>query len=146
MKRTKPKTKKHTKSGQTASLRCDALAPGSVSYALFEHMAREHHITLIGYEIDEIIRVVNSALEERLRWWISNAEQIAKERGELFRAGEEVANELRRPRERRCVVLTEWDAAAQPMRDMIAALSPNAAGLPRAGDAPAPIPSTQSNP
>lgn len=56
-------------------------ATGSVAYALFEHMAREHHLTLIGYEIDEIIRVVNSALEERLRWWISNAEQIAKERG-----------------------------------------------------------------
>ena len=101
------------------------LATGSVSYALFEHMAREHHLTLIGYELDEIIRVVNSTLEERLRWWISNAEQIAKERGELFRAGEEVANELRRPRERRCVVLQEWDAAAQPMRDVIAALSQN---------------------
>ena len=112
------------------------LATGSVSYALFEHMAREHHITLIGYEIDEIIRVVNSALEERLRWWISNAEQIAKERGELFRAGEEVASELRRPRERRCVVLTEWDAAAQPMRDMIAALSPNDRHEPRPHESP----------
>ena len=116
----------HTEMGTPVGV--PPLAPGSVSYALFEHMDREHHITLIGYEIDEIIRVVNSALEERLRWWISNAEQIAKERSELFRAGEEVANELRRPRERRCMVLTEWDAAAQPMRDMIAALSPNNSG------------------
>ena len=102
-----------------------SLATGSVSYSLFEHMAREHHITLIGYEIDEIIRVVNSALEERLRWWISNAEQIAKERGELFRAGEAM----------RAVMVGHawdgeevgaWDASAQPMRDRIAALSQNA--------------------
>lgn len=96
-------------------------APGSVSYALFEHMDREHGLTLIGSELDEIIRVVNTALEERLRWWIANAEAIAKERGELFRAGEELAEELRRPRERRCAVLPVWDAAAKPMREMIAA-------------------------
>lgn len=97
-------------------------APGSVAYTLFEHMSREHRLTLSGSELDEIIRVVNSALEERLLWWIANAESIAKERGELFRAGEEM-----------CSIIaghgwagTEavaWDAAAQPIRDMISAFS-----------------------
>ena len=98
------------------------LATGSVTYALFQHMADEHGLTLLESELTEIVRIVNDTLDERLRWWITNAEGIAKERGELFRAGEAM----------RAVMVGHawdgeevgaWDASAQPMRDMIAALS-----------------------
>jgi hypothetical protein len=62
---------------------------------------------------------------DRHAWWQANAEAIAKERGELFRAGEAMAQELfrvaRGPDER-----IAWDAAAQPVRDMIANLTPKA--------------------
>ena len=54
------------------------LAPGSVAYALFEHMAREHGLTLVGSELDEIIRVVNAALDDRLRGLLVTLEYIAK--------------------------------------------------------------------
>lgn len=106
------------------------LAPGSVTYELFKHMADEHGLTLLESEITEIVRVVNDTLEERLRWWVANSQQIAKERGELFRAGEAM----------RAVMVGHawdgeevgaWDASAQPMRDMIAAPSQNVAGQPR---------------
>ena len=99
-----------------------ALAPGSVTYALFKHMADEHGLTLLESEMSEIVRIVNDNLDARLRWWIANAEDIAKERGELFRAGEAM----------RAIVMCyawdcdevgAWDAAAQPIRDMLS--SPN---------------------
>lgn len=102
--------------------RVGPLAPGSVTYALFEHMAAEHGLTLLESEMTEIVRIVNDNLEARLRWWITNAEDIAKERGELFRAGEAM----------RAIVMCyawdcdevgAWDAAAQPIRDMLS--SPN---------------------
>ena len=101
-----------------------ALAPGSVTYALFKHMADEHGLTLLESEMSEIVRIVNDNLEARLRWWITNAEGLAKERGELFRAGEAM----------RAIVMCyawdcdevgAWDAAAQPIRDMLS--SPNTA-------------------
>jgi hypothetical protein len=104
--------------------RVGPLAPGSVIYALFEHMADEHGLTLLESELTEIVRLVNDTLDERLRWWIANAEGIAQERGELFRAGEAM----------RAVMVGHawdgeevgaWDALAKPMRDMIAALSQN---------------------
>jgi hypothetical protein len=110
------------KDGQSTGL---ALAPGSVTYALFKHMADGHGLTLLESEMAEIVRIVNDNLEARLRWWITNAEDIAKERGELFRAGENMAAELCQwcPHEHRGAVLRAWDAAAQPIRDMKAALS-----------------------
>ena len=104
--------------------RVGPLAPGSVIYALFEHMEAEHGLTLLESELTEIVRIVNDTLDERLRWWIANAEGIAQERGELFRAGEAM----------RAVMVGHawdgeevgaWDAAAQPIRDMKAALSQN---------------------
>lgn len=107
--------------------RVGPLAPGSVIYALFEHMEAEHGLTLLGSELTEIISIVNASLEARLEWWMRNAEGIAKERGELFRAGEAM---------RALIVcyawdsdeVGAWDAAAQPIRDMKAALSsPNIA-------------------
>lgn len=63
---------------------------------------------------------------ERLQWWIKNAEDIAKERGELFRAGENMAAELCQwcPHEMRGEVLRAWDAAAEPIRQMKRDLSP----------------------
>ena len=105
--------------------RVGPLAPGSVTYALFEHMAAEHGLTLLESEMTEIVRLVNDALDDRLRWWIANAEGIASERGALFRAGENMAAELRQwcPHEHRGDVLRAWDAAAKPIRDMKAALS-----------------------
>ena len=119
--------------------RVGPLAPGSVAYALFEHMSQEHGLTLIGSELDEIIRVVNSALEERLRWWIANAEGIAQERGELFRVGERMHKMLvlapdapveQWPSAPEIMeVCAAWDAAAQPIREM--ASSPNVQSEPR---------------
>ena len=102
------------------------VAAGSVTYALFKHMADEHGLTLLESEMSEIVRIVNDNLDARLRWWIANAEDIAKERGELFRAGEAM----------RAIVMCyawdcdevgAWDAAAQPIRDMLS--SPNARGV-----------------
>lgn len=85
-------------------------------------MSDEHGLTLLESEMTEIVRIVNSTLEARLEWWMRNAEGIAKERGELFRAGEAM---------RALIVcyawdgdeVGAWDAAAQPIRDMKAALS-----------------------
>ena len=95
---------------------------GSVTYALFKHMAAEHGLTLLESELTEIVRLVNDTLDERLRWWITNAEGIAEERGALFRAGEAM----------RAVIVGHawdgdevgaWDSAAQPIRDMISSLN-----------------------
>jgi hypothetical protein len=58
--------------------------------------------------------------EERKKWWMKNAEGIAEERGELFRAGEALAKDAF---ESGLISKVEaWDEAAQPMRDMIALL------------------------
>lgn len=105
--------------------RVGPLAPGSVIYALFEHMEAEHGLTLLGSELTEIISIVNASLEARLEWWMRNAEGIAQERGALFRAGETMAAELCQwcPHEHRGEVLRAWDAAAKPIRDMKAAIS-----------------------
>jgi hypothetical protein len=115
-----------------SSPRC-AVSPGSVTYALFKHMFDEHGLTLLESEMSEIVRIVNDNLEARLRWWITNAEDIAKERGELFRAGEAM----------RAIVMCyawdcdevgAWDAAAQPIRDMLS--SPNEPDEPQAAANP----------
>jgi hypothetical protein len=118
------KAKQNTHAEADSSPRC-AVSPGSVTYALFKHMADEHGLTLLESELTEIVRLVNDTLDERLRWWITNAEGIAEERGALFRAGENMAAELCQwcPHEMRGDVLRAWDAAAQPIRDMKAALS-----------------------
>jgi hypothetical protein len=121
---TKIEDKPIAHAGADSSPRC-AVSPGSVTYALFKHMADEHGLTLLESELTEIVRLVNDTLDERLRWWITNAEGIAEERGALFRAGENMAAELCQwcPHEHRGDVLRAWDAAAQPIRDMKAALS-----------------------
>lgn len=74
---------------------------------------------------------ITGYLAERLNFWIAEAAAIAKERGELFRAGEAmraayVADATDKPR---CV--DQWDEAAQPVRDMIASLGQNASDEPR---------------
>ena len=43
-------------------------------------MSDEHGLTLLESEMTEIVRIVNDTLDERLRWWITNAEGIAEER------------------------------------------------------------------
>ena len=112
--------------------RC-AVAPCSVTYALFKHMADEHGLMLLESEMAEIVRIVNDNLEARLRWWITNAEGIAKERVELFRVGERMHKMLvlapdapveQWPSAPEIMeVCAAWDAAAQPIRDMLS--SPN---------------------
>ena len=119
--------------------RVGPLAPGSVIYALFEHMEAEHGLTLLESELTEIVRIVNDTLDERLRWWITNAEGIAKERGELFRVGERMHKMLvlapdapveQWPSAPEIMeVCAAWDAAAQPIREM--ASSPNDRDEPR---------------
>ena len=119
--------------------RVGPLAPGSVIYALFEHMEAEHGLTLLESELTEIVRIVNDTLDERLRWWITNAEGIAKERGELFRVGERMHKMLvlapdapveQWPSAPEIMeVCAAWDAAAQPIREM--AYSPNDRDEPR---------------
>lgn len=124
--------------GADSSPRC-AVSLGSVTYALFKHMSDEHGLTLLESEMSEIVRIVNDTLEARLRWWIANAEDIAKERGELFRVGERMHKMLvlapdapveQWPSAPEIMeVCAAWDAAAQPIREM--ASSPNAGGEPR---------------
>ena len=80
-----------TKDGPAETL---ALAPSSVTYALFKHMADEHGLTLLESEMTEIVRIVNSTLEERLEWWMSNAEGLALERADLLNT----LREIRDPR------------------------------------------------
>ncbi len=122
--------------------RVGPLAPGSVLFALFKHMYDEHGLTLLESEMAEIVRIVNDNLEARLRWWITNAEGIAKERVELFRVGERMHKMLvlapdapveQWPSAPEIMeVCAAWDAAAQPIRDMKAALSsPNIRHEPR---------------
>ena len=93
--------------------RVGPLAPGSVLFALFKHMSDEHGLTLLESEMTEIVRIVNDALDERLRWWIENAEAIAKERGELFRAGEKMRSYIASdyPLSVSRSMLEAWDAA-----------------------------------
>ena len=74
--------------------RVGPLAPGSVIYALFEHMEAEHGLTLLGSELTEIISIVNASLEARLEWWMRNAEGIALERADLLKT----LREIRDPR------------------------------------------------
>lgn len=127
---TKTEDKPIAHAGADSSTRC-AVAPGSVTYALFKHMSDEHGLTLLESEMSEIVRIVNDTLEARLRWWIANAEDIAKERGELFRAGEAM-RALIVCYAWDCDEVGAWDAAAQPIRDMKAALSsPNNPSEPR---------------
>ena len=119
--------------------RVDPLAPSSVLFALFKHMFDEHGLTLLESEMTEIVRIVNDNLEARLRWWITNAEGIAKERGELFRVGERMHKMLvlapdapveQWPSAPEIMeVCAAWDAAAQPIREM--ASSPNDRDEPR---------------
>jgi len=92
-------------------------------YALFKHMFDEHGLTLLESELTEIISIVNASLEARLEWWMRKAEGIAKERGELFRAGEAM-RAIVMCYAWDCDEVRAWDAAAQPIRDMLS--SPNA--------------------
>lgn len=71
---TKTEDKPIAHAGADSSTRC-AVAPGSVTYALFKHMSDEHGLTLLESEMSEIVRIVNDTLEARLRWWIANAEE-----------------------------------------------------------------------
>ncbi len=129
---TKIEDKPIAHAGADSSPRC-AVSTGSVTYALFKHMADEHGLTLLESELTEIVRLVNDTLDERLRWWIANAEGIAKERVELFRVGERMHKMLvlapdapveQWPSAPEIMeVCAAWDAAAQPIRDMKAALS-----------------------
>ena len=129
---TKIEDKPIARAGADSSPRC-AVSPSSVTYALFEHMAAEHGLTLLESEMTEIVRIVNDNLEARLRWWITNAEGIAKERVELFRVGERMHKMLvlapdapveQWPSAPEIMeVCAAWDAAAQPIREM--ASSPN---------------------
>ena len=67
---------------------------GSVTYALFKHMFDEHGLTLLESELTEIVRLVNDTLDERLRWWTTNAEGLALERYDLLKT----LREIRDPR------------------------------------------------
>ena len=135
---TKIEDKPIAHAGADSSPRC-AVSPGSVTYALFKHMFDEHGLTLLESELTEIVRIVNDNLEARLRWWITNAEGIAKERGELFRVGERMHKMLvlapdapveQWPSAPEIMeVCAAWDAAAQPIREM--ASSPNDRDEPR---------------
>jgi hypothetical protein len=70
MKPTQSKTKTRTKAGRTASLRCDALVRPPFFFPLFEHMSREHGLTLIDSELSEIVRIAEklSADAARIDW------------------------------------------------------------------------------
>ena len=99
--------------------RC-AVSHGSVTYALFKHMSDEHGLTLLESELTEIVRLVNDTLDERLRWWITNAEGIAEERYDLLKT----LREIRDPRPS-----MEWQAKI--IDAAIERNSPNTQGQPR---------------
>lgn len=101
--------------------RVGPLAPGSVTYALFEHMAAEHGLTLLESEMTEIVRIVNASLEARLEWWMRNAEGIALERYDLLKT----LREIRDPRPS-----MEWQAKI--IDAAIERNSPNIQSEPRA--------------
>ena len=90
---TKTEDKPIAHAGADSSPRC-AVSPGSVTYALFKHMSDEHGLTLLESELTEIVRLVNDTLDERLRWWITNAEGLALERYDLLKT----LREIRDPR------------------------------------------------
>ena len=100
--------------------RVGPLAPGSVIYALFEHMEAEHGLTLLGSELTEIISIVNASLEARLEWWMRNAEGLAIERYDLLKT----LREIRDPRPS-----MEWQAKI--IDAAIERNSPNTQGQPR---------------
>ena len=103
--------------GADSSPRC-AVSHGSVTYALFKHMFDEHGLTLLESEMTEIVRIVNSTLEARLEWWISNAEGLALERADLLNT----LREIRDPRPS-----MEWQAKI--IDAAIERNSPNARGV-----------------
>jgi len=74
--------------------RVGPLAPGSVIYALFEHMEAKHGLTLLESELTEIISIVNASLEARLEWWMRNAERTDANAAEIGRLRAELV-ELR---------------------------------------------------
>ena len=90
---TKTEDKPIAHAGADSSPRC-AVSHGSVTYALFRHMVDEHDVTLLESELTEIVRIVNDTLDERLRWWITNAEGLALERYDLLKT----LREIRDPR------------------------------------------------
>ena len=89
---TKIEDKPIAHAGADSSPRCD-VSYGSVTYALFKHMADEHGLTLLESELAEIVRLVNDTLDERLRWWITNAEGIALERYDLLKTLREIRDQ-----------------------------------------------------
>ncbi len=76
----------------------------------------------------EVLALRIEHLESRKKWWMDNATELGKERGELFRAGEEMQKHLEPRRVGYSTAARDaraaWDAAAQPVRDMVAALTP----------------------
>jgi len=116
---TKIEDKPTAHTGADSSPRC-AVSTGSVTYALFKHMADEHGLTLLGSELTEIISIVNSTLEARLEWWMRKAEGIALERYDLLKT----LREIRDPRPS-----MEWQAKI--IDAAIERNSPNIADEPR---------------
>lgn len=75
---------------------------------------------------------ITGYLAARLNFWIAEAAAIAKERGELFRAGEAMrAAYVAHIGTEKSQRVNQWDEAAQPVRDMIASLGQNGSHEPR---------------
>jgi hypothetical protein len=76
------------------------------------------------------LKADNAHLSERFAWWMKNAEAIAKERAELFRAGEAMrAAYVASIGTEKSARVEQWDEAAQPMRNMVKWISSGDAGL-----------------
>ena len=78
-------------------------------------------IVRLRQEVRDTFHALTKA-EQRKSWWVRNAEAIAKERGELFRAGEVLRASIAYTDHRSCAAVTAWDEAAQPLRDMVASI------------------------
>ena len=112
---------------------------GVLEQALRDGIDYKSGARLSDYEAD-ITEAIRRA--RRMDWWIKNATAIAKERGELFRAGERMSEMLALapmaqvadwPTDDQIMgAVGAWNAAAQPIRDMVADLSsPNDRNEPR---------------
>lgn len=115
----------------TPSALCSGDLFGVLENALRDAERSKNGARLADYAAD-ITEAVRRA--RRMAWHMKNAAEIAKDRGDLFTAGEAMrAAYVVHIGTEKSARVNQWDEAAQPMRNLIAWLSsPNNASQPRA--------------
>ena len=119
----------HSPAGRAQAVGCGDLF-GVLETALQDAEQNKTGARLADYAAD-ITKAIRRA--RRMDWHMKNATQIAKERGELFTAGEALrAAYVAHIGTEKSARIDQWDEAAQPMRNLVAWLSsPNTKAQPR---------------